>query len=307
MSRLHKLLLSTAVAMGLGASAGASMAVAQNASGTVFSSASEGVDQFVAAARAKDIAALDKILGSDGRDILHSGDEQEDKNAMGRFALAYDAGHKLVVDSPTRSTLIVGNDDWPLPIPLVKEENGWRFDAEAGRSELLARRIGRNELATIESCKAFVDAQREYASVDRGDGVLDFAQRFISTPGKQDGLYWPAKPGEAFSPLGPLFVKAQAAGYNPGKGGAPQPYNGYYFRILTGQGSAANGGAYSYLAHGKMLGGYALIAYPATYGVSGVMSFIVNQDGQVFQKDLGPNSAAAQIKTFDPGPGWKKA
>ena len=303
MRYLHRLLLATVMATTAG------IAAAQDTSGTVFSSASEGVDKFVAAARAKDIAALDKILGPDGRDILHSGDDQEDKNALARFTLAYDAGHKLVQDSPTRTSLVVGNDDWPLPIPLVKEANGWRFDAEAGREELLARRVGRNELATIEACKAFVDAQREYASVDRGDGLLDYAQRFVSSPGKKDGLYWPAKPGESLSPLGPLFVKAQVAGYAPGKGDKPQAYNGYYFRILTGQGAAANGGAYSYLAHGKLMGGFALIATPATYGVSGVMSFIVNQDGQVFQKDLGPNTraVAAQIKTFDPGPGWTKA
>jgi hypothetical protein len=304
MSSFRHLLLSTVITLGIGAG----VAAAQGTSGTVFASAKEGVDQFVTAARAKDMAALDKILGPDGRDILHSGDDQADKNALGRFILAYDAGHKLSADA-TRSTLSVGNDDWPMPIPLVKEANGWRFDTAAGREELLARRIGRNELATIEACKAFVDAQREYASIDRGDGLLDYAQRFVSTTGKQDGLYWPAKPGEAFSPLGPLFVKAQAAGYTPGKSGAPQAYNGYYFRILTGQGSAAKGGAYSYLAHGRMIGGFALIAYPATYGVSGVMSFIVNQDGQVFQKDLGPNTgtAAPQIKTFDPGPGWQKS
>ena len=304
MISLRHILLSTAVAMGIGAGA----AAAQGASGTFFPSAAEGVNQFVAAARAKDMASLDKILGPDGRDVLHSGDDQADQNALERFVAAYDAGHKFSGDT-AHSTLSVGKDDWPLPIPLVKEANGWRFDAAAGRNELLARRIGRNELATIEACKAFVDAQREYASVDRGDGVLDYAQRFVSTPGKQDGLYWPAKAGEAESPLGPLFVKAQAAGYAPGNSGAPQPYNGYYFRILTAQGSAANGGAYSYLAHGKLMGGFALIAYPATYGISGVMSFIVNQDGQVFQKDLGPNTgtAASQIKTFDPGPGWQKA
>ncbi|HET7085581.1 MAG TPA: DUF2950 domain-containing protein [Rhizomicrobium sp.] len=304
MNGLRHLLLSTALAMGLGAGA----AMAQAASGTVFASATDGVAQFVAAARAKDTAALDKILGPDGKDILHSGDNQADQNALANFVTAYDVRHKLSQDAG-RATLSVGTDDWPLPVPLVKEANGWHFDTAAGRSELLARRVGRNELSTIEACKAFVDAQREYASVDHGDGVLDYAQRFISTPGKQDGLYWPAKPGEAESPLGPLFVKAQAAGYTPGKSGAPQPYNGYYFRILTGQGSAASGGAYSYLAHGKLMGGFALIAYPASYGVSGVMTFIVNQDGQVFQKDMGPAtaSAAAQIKTFDPGPGWQKA
>jgi hypothetical protein len=267
------------------------------------------VDQFIAAGRAKDMAALDKILGPDGRDILHSGDEQADKNALGRFVAAYDANHKLVADSTTHSTLLVGADDWPLPIPIVKVADGWRFDTAAGRTELLARRIGRDELSTIEACKAFVDAQREYASADHGDGLLDYAQRFISTPGKKDGLYWPAKQGEEQSPLGPLFVKAQAAGYAPGKSGAPQPFNGYYFRILSGQGSAAKGGAYSYLAHGKMMGGFALIAYPASYRVSGVMTFIVNQDGDVFQKDLGPTTSAdaARIKDFNPDSGWKKS
>ncbi|HKY17642.1 MAG TPA: DUF2950 domain-containing protein [Rhizomicrobium sp.] len=304
MNGLRHLLFSTVIAIGMGAG----VAAAQQTAGTVFPSVSEGVDRFVAAGRAKDMAALDKILGQDGYDILHSGDVQADRNALERFITAYDARHKLVQDSPTRSTLVVGTDDWPMPIPLVKGANGWSFDAAAGRAELLARRIGRNELSTIQACKAFVDAQREYASTDRGDGLLDYAQRFISTPGKQDGLYWPAKPGEPMSPLGPLFVKAQAAGYAPRAKNTPQPFNGYYFRILTGQGPAAKGGAYNYLAHGKLMGGFALIASPATYGVSGVMTFIVNQDGTVFQKDLGPNTAtaAAQIKTFDPGPGWKK-
>jgi hypothetical protein len=285
------------------------LAAAQGTQGMTFPSAREGVDRFVAAARANDMAALDKILGADGRDILHSGDAQEDKNSLLRFLAAYDDRQKLVADGPAKSTLVVGTDDWAMPVPLVKGASGWYFDIAAGRDELLARRIGRNELATIEACKAFVDAQREYASVDRGDGLIDYAQRFVSTPGKKDGLYWPAKPGEPPSPLGPLFAKAQAAGYAPGEKPAPQPFYGYYFHILTGQGPAAKGGAYSYLAHGKLMGGFALIAYPATYGVSGVMTFIVNQDGQVFQKDLGPNTgtAAGQIKTFDPGPDWKKA
>ena len=304
MNSLRHLLFSTVIAMGMGTG----VAVSQQTAGTVFPSAPEGVDRFVAAGRAKDMAALDKILGQDGRDILHSGDDQADRNALKRFISAYDARHKLVQDSPTRSTLVVGKDDWPMPIPLVKGADGWSFDTAAGRAELLARRIGRNELSTIQACKAFVDAQREYASTDRGDGLLDYAQRFISTPGKQDGLYWPAKPGKPMSPLGPLFVKAQAAGYTPGGKSTPQPFNGYYFRILTGQGPAAKGGAYNYLAHGKLMGGFALVSSPATYGVSGVMTFIVNQDGDVFQKDLGPNTAtaAAQIKTFNPGPGWKK-
>ena len=282
---------------------------AQGAEGTAFPSAQAGVDKFVAASRTNDIAALDKILGPDGRDILHSGDAQADKNALGRFVAAYDASHRLVAANPIKTTLAVGADEWPLPIPLVKRAEGWRFDTAAGREELLARRIGRNELITIEACKAFVDAQREYASSDRGDGILDYAQRFVSTKGKRDGLYWPAKSGEPQSPLGPMFAKAQAAGYAPGASGKPQPFNGYYFRILQGQGPAAKGGAYSYIAHGKMMGGFALIATPATYGVSGVMTFIINQDGEVFQRDLGPETVAraGQIKSFDPEPGWKKA
>jgi hypothetical protein len=301
MSRLHQLLLVAVSALSI------SVTAAMAEGGMTFTSAQEGVDKLVTAGRAKDMAALDKILGPDGRDIVHSGDPQADQNALAKFLAAYDSGHKLVSDGPAKTSLVVGADEWLLPIPLVKGADGWRFDTAAGRTELLARRIGRNELATIEACKAFVDAQREYAAVDRGDGLLDYAQRFVSSPGKKDGLYWPAKPGEEPSPLGPLFVKAQAAGYAPGRAPAPQPFNGYYFRILSGQGPAAKGGAYSYMAHGKMMGGYALIAYPATYAVSGVMSFIVNHDGVVYQKDLGPDTvaAAAKITLFDPGAGWK--
>ena len=301
MNRLHQLLLAAVSALSISVTA----AMAEDA--MTFSSPQEGVDKLISAGRAKDMAALDKILGSEGRDIVHSGDPQADQNALAKFVAAYESGHKLVSEGPTKTSLVVGADEWALPIPLVKDGGGWHFDSAAGRNELLARRIGRNELATIEACKAFVDAQREYAAVDRGDGILDYAQRFVSTPGKKDGLYWPAKAGEQASPLGPLFVKAQAAGYTPGKSPPPQAFNGYYFRILTGQGPAAKGGAYSYLAHGKMMGGYALIAYPASYGVSGVMSFMVNHDGVVYQKDLGPNTntAAAEIKVFDPGPGWK--
>lgn len=305
MNRLRQLLLITVLSTGFGAG----IAIAQNAEGSAFTSPQEGVDKLIAASRADDTAALDTILGPEGHDILHSGDTQADKNALSRFVTAYDASHKLVSDSPTKTTLTVGADQWPLPVPLVKSAAGWHFDVAAGREELLARRIGRNELITIDASKAFVDAQREYAAADRGDGLLAYAQRFVSSPGKKDGLYWPAKSGQPQSPLGPLFAKAQAAGYAPGTTGTPQAFNGYYFRILQAQGAAAKGGAYSYLAHGKMIGGFALIATPATYGVSGVMTFMVNQDGEVFQRDLGPSTTelAGRIKSFDPGPGWKKA
>ncbi len=304
MSSLRQLLLLTVTALGISAGYG----WAQDAPGMVFSSAKEAVERFVTAARKSEVATLDQILGKGGRDVLHSGDAQSDRNARARFVAAYDARHKLVDVGGGRMALLVGTDDWPLPIPVVKTGDGWRFDAASGRAELLARRIGRNELVTIEACKAFVDAQREYASADRGDGALNYARRFVSSAGKKDGLYWPAKKGDAPSPLGPLFVKAQAAGYTPGNSATPQAYNGYYFRILFAQGPAAKGGAYSYLAHDKMMGGFALIAHPASYGVSGVMTFIVNHDGDVFQKDLGPKTdeAAAQIKTFNPDAGWQK-
>ena len=306
MNSLSRLLLPALVAIGISLTCAV---VAAGTHGMTFPSAKEGFDRIVAAARAGDEATLDKILGPDGKDILHSGDSQADQAALQRFIAAYDAKQTLVQDGPTKATLTVGTDDWPMPIPIVKGADGWYFDTAAGRMELLMRRIGRNELSTIEACKAFVDAQLEYASTDRGDGLIDYAQRFISTPGKTDGLYWPAKAGEPQSPLGPLFAKAQLSGLSRDKSGAPQPYNGYYFRILTEQGPNAKGGAYSYLAHGKLMGGFGLVAYPATYGVSGVMTFIVNQDGVVYQRDLGPNTgaAAAQIKAFDPGPGWKKA
>jgi Protein of unknown function (DUF2950) len=184
-----------------------------------------------------------------------------------------------------------------------------QFDTAAGAHEVLARRIGQNETNAIQACLAYVDAQRDYASVDRGDGVLDYARRFVSTKGKTDGLYWPTKPGAPQSPLGPLFAAARDQGYaldGPRATDAPAPYHGYYYRILEGQGPGAKGGAYDYVVKGKMIGGFALVAVPATYRVSGVTTFVVNQDGTVFQKDLGPDTAAiAQKMTrFDPGAGW---
>ena len=180
----------------------------------------------------------------------------------------------------------------------------------AGKEELLARRIGRNELYTIQACLAYVDAQREYAQKDRGDRVLDYAQRFISTPGKHDGLYWSTAEGEQPSPLGPVFVAAQSRGYSfANVKGGQTPFDGYYFRILNGQGPSAPGGAYSYMAGNKMIGGFALVAYPVSYGISGVMTFLVNHDGVVYQKDLGQDtkSIAEGMKLFDPGKGWTKS
>ena len=194
--------------------------------------------------------------------------------------------------------------DWPLPIPLVRSGGQWRFDGEAGREEVLARRIGRNELETIQVLQAMADAQVEYARADRGrNAAVGYARKFASSPGRKDGLYWPVKAGEPASPLGPLVAQATREGYGDGK---LRPYRGYVFKMLEGQGPAARGGAFDYVHKGAMIGGFAIVARPVSYGVSGVMTFMINQDAVVFQKDLGPQTAqaVAAMKRFDPGPGW---
>ena len=204
-----------------------------------------------------------------------------------------------------KAVFSIGNEDYPYPIPLVKKGQVWRFDTRAGKEELLNRRIGRNELEVIEILRAYVDAQREYATTDwDGDGKSEFAQKIRSTPGKKDGLYWAAKEGEKLSPLGPLAAKAAKEGYSK----ESTALHGYHFRILKGQGKDAEGGAFDYLVNGKMLLGFAMVAYPAQYGSSGIMTFIVNQNGIVYQKDLGKNSSkvAAAMKLFNPDKSWKK-
>jgi hypothetical protein len=203
----------------------------------------------------------------------------------------------------------LGNEDWPFAVPIVKKEGLWYFDTKQGKEEILARRIGLNELSAIKACLAYVDAQREYALKDRdGDGLLEYAQKFRSDQGKKNGLYWEVKAGEGQSPLGPFFAAAQQKGYTGKAGGKPIPYHGYYYRILNGQGKSAPGGAYDYMAKGNMIGGFALVAYPAKYASSGVMTFIVNHDGVVYQKDLGKNTekAAQAMKLFNPDSTWKK-
>ena len=273
-----------------------------------FASAEEGVDALVAALRTGDTKALAGILGSEGRSLTSSGDPVLDRATRERFLKAYDTAHTLAVNGDT-TWLRVGDDDWPFPIPLVKEGARWKFDARQGREEILARNIGRNELYAIQTSLAYVDAQREYYAEDRdGDGILEYAQQFASRPGKRDGLYWPTQTGEPPSPLGALVVRARAEGYQR-KTDGPTPYHGYVYRILTAQGPAAKDGAYDYIARGHMIAGFALVAFPASYGVSGVMTFLVNHDGVVFQKDLGPNtrSIALKMKTFNPDGTWTKA
>jgi Protein of unknown function (DUF2950) len=274
-----------------------------------FASAEEAMQALVAALRAGDTKALLGILGSEGRTLISSGDPVADQRSRETFLQEYDAANKLVANGNT-TVLRIGNDDWPFPIPLVKDGERWRFDARQGRQEIIARRIGRTELYTIQTCLAYVDAQREYYAEDRnGDGILEYARQFGSTPGKRDGLYWPTKPGEPPSPLGDLVVRARAEGYRRAEGRGPTPFHGYLYRILTAQGPDAPDGAYDYITRGHMIAGFALVAFPAQYGVSGVMTFIVNHDGVVYQKDLGPKTRAAALamRTFNPDATWTKA
>jgi hypothetical protein len=242
------------------------------------------------------------VLGRDADDIVSSGDAVSDKEALERFVKAWDEKHSIKTEGEKKAIIILGNDDFPFPIPLVKTKSVWEFDTAAGRLEILYRRIGRNELDTIQTCLAFADAQNEYAEKDRGQGAGVYAQRIVSTSGNKDGLYWPGDD----SPLGNLAAQASAEGYKVGQG--PIPYHGYYYRVLTQQGSSAPGGQLDYVVKGKMIGGFALLAWPAEYGNSGVMTFLVNHNGVVYQKDLGDytNKLAGRINAFNPDQTWKK-
>lgn len=246
-----------------------------------------------------------KVLGRAADDIVSSGDEVADADMRQRFISMYDNKHSIKAEGNKKATLMLGPDDFPFPIPLANSKTGWEFDTDEGRIEVLYRRIGRNELDAIQTALAYVDAQNEYADKDRGEGAGVYAQRIVSTPGKKDGLFWrdDADP----SPLGALAAEASAEGYKTGEG-TMTPYHGYYFRILKGQGADAPGGALSYVVKGKMIGGFALIAWPAEYGNSGVMTFLVNHAGTVYQKDLGKRTEfiAQRITLFDPDQTWKK-
>ncbi len=268
-----------------------------------FKSPDEAAAALAAAVKSGAKQDMLKVLGAGGEGIVSSGDDVADADARRKFTSAYDARHAVKVDG-RKASLIVGSDDFPFPIPLVHNKAGWEFDTDAGRQEILVRRIGRNELDTIQTCLAFVDAENEYADKDHGDGVGAYAQRIVSTPGKQDGLYWRSDNND--SPLGALAAEAAAEGYKAG--GEPQPYHGYYYRILTGQGQSAPGGSLSYVIKGRMIGGFALVAWPAEYGNSGVMTFMVNHAGTVYQKDLGKDTEAAarRMMWFDPDRSWSK-
>jgi hypothetical protein len=271
----------------------------------VFKTPEEAATALAAAIKSGTTRDVLKVLGRDGVEIMFSGDEVADREARERFVGAYDAKHNVTVEGD-KAILVVGADDFPLPIPLIRREANWTFDTAAGRLEVLYRRIGRNELDAIQTCLAYVDAQNEYAEKDRtGAGPGVYARRIVSSSGKKDGLYWPASDGDA-SPLGDLIAQASEEGY---KAGARRtPYHGYYYRILTRQGPNAPGGVLNYVVRGKMIGGFALLAYPAEYGNSGVVTFLVNHAGTVYQRDLGDytTSVADRMTWFNPDQTWKK-
>jgi hypothetical protein len=285
---------------------------------TLFPTPEDAVKALTSAAEAKDQAALPAILGPE-RDKLLSGDPVEDATALEHFAANLQKSTKLQRVDDAKFTLLIGDDQWPFPIPLVKEGNQWRFNTAAGLEEILNRRIGRNELSAIMTCRAYVVAQWEYFTQPLDtteDGLAVYAQRFISHPGQRDGLYWDVAEGEQPSPFGDLITEARAEGYRAGRrdtsGDAPatqhqrSPYHGYDFRILKAQGVHAPGGAFSYVINGHMIAGHALVAYPAKWGSSGVMTFIVNQQGRVYQKNLGPKTGeiAGAMTEYDPDPSW---
>lgn len=265
------------------------------------------VQALTAALTSGDESAILAVLGEEHRNLIVTGNPAEDAASIALIAAELKRVHYLHPLAPDRQLLLIGPQAWPLPIPLVRHAEGWRFATEEGATELMHRRIGANERNAIYVMRAYIEAQLVYASIDRnGDGVREYARRLLSTPGKRDGLYWPADPAiEEPSPFGPL-VAASSAGSSAHARGVP--YQGYRFKVLTGQGKDAPAGAYSYLINGKMLAGFAMVAWPAVWGETGVMSFIVSRDGKVFEKDLGPNTSAigAAMRVFNPDAGWRE-
>ena len=303
--RRIRLALHAAVVLAVVGAATFSVALAQQKS---FSSAEEAVEAAMTAARNNNEKDMLAIFGAQAKELLFSSDAVADKQRREEFLAAYAESHRLVAEGQD-TILLVGKQDWPFPIPLVKRGNAWVFDTAKGKEEILNRRIGENELYTIKTLLAVVDAQREYALKNRDrDGLLEYAQKFVSEPGKKDGLYWEVKPGEPQSPLGPIMAQARSEGYKRETSSMAHAYHGYYYRILTAQGKDAPGGAYSYLVNGKMIGGFAVVAYPTEYGNSGVMTFVVNHDGNVFQKNLGKNTVAngKSMKEYNVDATWSE-
>jgi hypothetical protein len=272
----------------------------------LFGSPEEAVKALQAATAAKNTAALQEIFGAEVRELL-TGDEVQDANNAQRFATALAQGCNPVKEGENKVTFEVGTNNWPMPIPLVKADGQWHFDTAAGKEEIINRHIGKDELHAIGVCRAYVDAQKKYAGAnpDAGGGVT-YAQKFKSTPGRKDGLYWAAAENEPASPFGPLVAEAHAEGYVNNKGAGPHPFHGYYFRILTRQGQAAPGGKMNYLSHGSLTGGFALVAYPEHWDQSGIMTFIIAQDGKVFQRNFGEKTSriAGAMKEYNPDSEW---
>ncbi len=273
-----------------------------------FASPDAAAEALLRAARGEDAAPLAALFGAHGVDILSSGDEVEDKH--NRAAFIAKAAEKLVTEpaGENQAILYAGKDHWPFPVPLVKTAAGWRFDADQGKQEIVNRRVGRNELHTLSVVNGYVEAQFDYANADHdGDGVAEYAQKLASEPGQHDGLFWEEEPGQPPSPMGPLVAEARGEGYAIKGGENPVPYHGYYYRILARQGADAPGGKYDYVINGNMIAGFGLVAFPADYGGSGVMTFIVNHQGKIHQKDLGPKTAelAKAMREYNPGPGWE--
>lgn len=303
-------LVSAASAQTAAAAAATTEKSPKPALGQSFTDPEQAVVALVAALRADKLDVVKRVLGPGTDKLLNSGDSYSDAGERHRFLDAFDKRHQIIEKEPGRATLQVGDSDWPLPIPIVKAPDGsWHFDAETGAQALVDRRIGRNELAAIRACLAYVDAQKAFHSMTEKSGQAEYAQLLASTPGRHDGLYWPSHQGEPESPLAPLMAQAVEEGY-PGErvAGKRLPYHGYFFRILTAQGASTPDGARNYIANGRMTGGFALVAWPALYGASGIMSFIVNQDSTVFQKDLGPNTAwlGVTMKAYDPDLSWTR-
>ncbi len=282
---------------------------AKSVTAQVFQTPDDAAKALLEAARSDARGQIIALFGSHDADLLSSGDDIEDKNNRSNFVTL--AQEKMVVEKTgaDRAIVHVGNTDWPFPIPLVKKGDSWQFDAEQGRQEILNRRIGRNELSTLGAIRGYVEAQFDYANTDRdGDGVSEYSQKLQSEPGKFDGLFWEPEEGQPQSPLGPLIAEARAEGYKvKGATEKPSPYHGYYYRILTRQGGNVPGGKYDYVINGNMIAGFALVAFPAHYGSSGIMTFAVNHQGKIFQKDLGPKTAeiVEKMKEYNPDSSWE--
>lgn len=288
----------------------ATIAFAQQGSERTFPSPGDAVLALYDAMKSSDSQALNGVLGSNAGPILHTGDDVADKNMTANFISRYDQMHRVVIEPDQTATLYIGAENWPTPIPLVKNSSGaWYFDTETGKKEILYRRVGTNENDAIDTLYSLVDAQREYASEPRdGSRTKHFAMKFLSDQGKHNGLFWKTSDTETPSPIGPLIVSAANEGYTAKQGQRP-PFHGYYYRILTKQGPAAKGGAKDYIANGEMTRGFAFLAYPAEYRNSGVMTFIVNQDRVVYEKDLGPDTSkiATEISEYNPDKTWRPA